>query len=463
MDGSHIHAAHVVYTQVLGVGDRPFPKLTGIRPVWQPVFSDKRCFSHLTSLTRDYPANRDQMHGEDAVSLPTKPFLPGLGSFCFSGRSGRMAGNRDAWKRSGTSINASMRGERFGDEPHFGYDPAVPDERMSCLYFELCRPVFLRAIGGTTTRVQGKIFLHLYPSGYIVLRVAIALAWTESKSIQDVHHDLVETRPWRRTPQWQWSSRLGSGSLPDIMAQIYDSLHKALYEDPRLQMVDAPWRSAVKVAVAREARLDPRALEDLPYDLLWIGKEDDKDYKCMAIDRNPSVPVEFQRSLLATRQGIVLVVPPKSELQSFNRRNVTRFFWRILTLDEHLALKRRIYDDYTRILNQEIPKMRDDRLGGLIRRFTKREDLLRYSVYNSDLPAYVAALDRYVQQDLMPEAFNRKLYAEIEAGDGFTKRRKEFGNLIKDWDTEVEKWTPFLVQLWKQIIAPLKSLIPKAS
>jgi len=85
-----------------------------------------------------------------------------------------------------------------------------------------------------------------------------------------------------------------------------------------------------------------------------------------------------------------------------------------------------------------------------------REDIHRLSVYRSEVPHYLLALDTHTRS---APPFYRLIYSSISGGIGFDERRKKVKELVREWEEEVEQWEHSLALLWKTVIAPLRSLL----
>lgn len=454
MADSQILSLYIVHTCIIGIGNRPFPETKGnLRPAWFPIFRSNHCFSDSGTLVRDNP--KDQ-------PLPSNPFVRNLGSFYFGARNSRIDDRRchrhkaaSPYHKPASNIYNLMK-ERAASKTikssapsFFGYDPTSTDERMNSLYYELCRPLYLQTQTEDDVQAEGRIFIHVYPSGYIVLHLAISLTWTHKKSLQEVSKLIQETRPWRPDCKLTWSSRVANGHLPDIIEAIRQNLQQSLYENSDTVLEDPLearyWKSALKIMTTGQGK-------QIASDLLRVGNK----YEDMDIDRYSSLEeLDSHRWLLCSRLGLVYVVNP-----DHNRKNLMRFFWRILILAEFVALKRRIYDDYSQILRSEIEHMRDYRLSTPLEKIRKEgiEGLIKFSVYDDTIPKFINTLEHVVNKERMKEAFYRKIYHVIANGTGFDEHQNELLKYVQEWEAEVAKWVPEVRMMWEDIISPLRSL-----
>lgn len=460
MSNCQIISTYTVHTQVIALDDRPFAATKGkIRPVWQPLFEDKSCFTDFSTLIMPYRRSPP----------PEKPFLRRLGSICFNPRSLRFA---TSWEK-GALTDYLRRRRRIDKHPKhyyqqpisvFGYDQELEDERMNYLYFELYKPIFLRAKTEDDTRAEGKIFIHFYPSGYIVLQIVVALTWRGLRNVESLRQILKETRPWRPNSNWLWSSRIGSGKLHEIVDIIRSNLNKSLYVDYSITLRQSIWQSAVKVfSNAKENDIATEG-ERIAFGLLLPrGKPEGLGIPCS----------NWFTYLLASRQGLACIfIPSASRVLGLSmgcqedlwnwpglwkwpkRKRALRFFWKILLLDEFVALKRQIYQDYAELLRNEVGQLKDFRLS--LKRKATQEDLLRFSVYDYEIPQFLSALDKHIRS---APPFYRRIYSTISTGTGFDEQRGKVKNLVRQWEEEITLWKHPLRVAWEKIISPVRSML----
>jgi hypothetical protein len=156
------------------------------------------------------------------------------------------------------------------------------------------------------------------------------------------------------------------------------------------------------------------------------------------------------RYLISSHQGLICIFKPKS-----NRKSALRFFWKIVFLSEFIEYKRQIYEDYSIFLQNEVQNLTDFRLS--IKRKIKKEDLLKFSVYDPIIPEFIFALNKHIKQ---AAPFHRKIYSIISMGSDFDSLRERLINRdVKEWREEVDKWNPSLILLWNKIIFPIRSLV----
>jgi hypothetical protein len=393
------------------------------------------------------------------IPRPSKPFLRGLGSIFFDTHAARLTSKygdtrrrladlitgRQQWDPRFLEVkNEEVTGDKRPDDdggddrfPIFGYDPKVADQRMNALYFELSRPVMLKAETHGDAKVSGRIFVHIYPSGYLVIQVPISLNWQSPKSIQNVKDLLRETKPDRLAGNWSWSSRIGRGSLRDIVELAKRHLWASFFEQVPRELHEGTWQSALKVVTTSELK------QDSANTLITGG-----DYESVALSRR----THTGKHLLSSRQGLVCVFKSRLRYGHELRRVHSRLFWKVLVFAEFVALKNQVYDDVGAFLRLESLRLKGARLS--IARKLLEDDLTNLSVYDHTVGKFFAALD---QQIVSAAPFHRRIYSAISKGSGFTARRERLKKLVDEWEKEVERWDPPVMVIWKKVVSPLRA------
>jgi hypothetical protein len=439
MGNSQINSAYIVHSQVIGLNDQPFPPKEKLRSVWHPLFNNKNCFTDLCKLI-DFGAYSEINNKRIISSIP---FICNLGPVLFNTRSVRLVNSFEReWL--GQSLCGTDDDDFIEDDERlfFGYDSQLEDQRMNYLCFEIYNPLFLRAKTKDETQVEGKIFLHIYPSGYLVFHVAVALNWRDGRNLKGLHKILKETRPWRKDSNWTWSSKLGSGRLPEIIKIIKNKIQQSFYVDSFTPLQQGTWWSSLKLVSAAEGKhiATELLLPDNKYEIVDM--------------RGKSTSLKY---LYSSRQGLVCIFQPTGTWPEYKRKIALHLFWKILVLTEFVAFKNKLYEDYAKFLRREVNQLKDFRLS--LKRKATKEDLFRFSAYDPTIPQFLLALDNHIQS---ARPFHRFIYSTISTGTGFDERREKVMKLINEWEEEVEQWEPILISLWKKIISPVRSLLAQS-
>jgi hypothetical protein len=465
-----ITSAYIVHSSVIALGNYPFEPVPGLRPVWARIFNSKRCFSSFPTLLWDDSCWQSQRirrmiltrDGRDLWPgilqmdrLNSKPFIRGLGAISFdtrrvhfelgSERRSRLLYNlrevKDPWPPLQLDDADDDRPDIYYDDkrPYFGFDSGLSDQRMNYLNYELRKPLFIRATEKLNgCKPKGKVFVHIYPCGYIVVHVALSLSWPDGKVLTRINDAVVGTIPGNKQSHLKWSSRLGDGTLFEITETVLKRLQQSIYVDKSKRWHSISWTSCVKINSTDEN-------EELAGAFFLEGD----DYKYL----NPHDQFIKSRchvhTILVSKKRLACVFEPGS-----GRRDVLRVFWNIMDLHEFVALKGRIYRDYAQHLSQQILELSVFRRS--LRRKLTKEDLLRFTVYDENIPIFLANLDR---RALSLSPFYRYVYSLISAGTGFDEVREKVKTRVTEWGEEVDKWEHPLAVIWKRILSPLKSLL----
>jgi len=329
----------------------------------------------------------------------------------------------------------------------FGFDPNLADQRFNYLYFQLLRPIYLTANSNGRCVANGRIFLHFFPSGYLQMILAVTLHERVRVCEAALREALIELQPWRSDSRWIWSGRIGEGSLRSLIEYTQKKVFESLYVDPRTSPRTYFWSSAVKLRSRFQVEsFIPELLRE-GYSIMRLAYYPRCDLEMCYFKKKPLSYVEER--LLISRRGISCVLSPDRP-----KNWSIHFFWRLMDVYFFVLLKRQIYDDYAHLMRREILRLQELRLQSYAK--LTKENVLRLSVYDPEIPKYMLALDSYVKS-LPP--FYRKIYSELSEGLGFDKKRQRLKELVKDWQEEVGQWQPTLVWLLNKILKPLKSLL----
>jgi hypothetical protein len=165
----------------------------------------------------------------------------------------------------------------------------------------------------------------------------------------------------------------------------------------------------------------------------------------------------FQTDHRSKVTGDFLAVSKQGILCNFSqvrgRRNSLRFFWRIASLYEFVMVKKIVFQNYISFLQGEIVNLQEYRLS--TKKKLLKEDLLKLSVFDANIPRFLFQLDKYIQT---ADSLYRKIYSVLSSFTGFDDARSKLKSLINNWESEIEKWEPGSVTIWKRIISPLRSI-----
>lgn len=416
-----IRSAYIVQSCVISIGNKPLDKEENYRSSFYPIFSSKTCFKDLME------SNEKMWNDFNITRLSSEPFIRNLGQVCFNTRSVNLNPFPEDLVDLLTDEYSDDLAEHK-DLKYFGYDKSLEDQRMNVLYFELLHPIFLKATLDGETRADGNIFLHFYPCGFIILHLAVSFKANCLENVEELRKSVEETRPWRKNNKWIWTCKFGQNSLYDIMEYVKSQLSISVYTNKFISDDKCKWHSTLKIGTREKAgKIVSQFLKG--------------DYERFNIDDDEYI--------FSSHQGVIYLFP-------FNalKTSVLHSFWKKFSLIEFIMLKQAIYQSYIDHLSSEILSLKNFRQD-TIRKLTK-EDFIRFSIYDSNIPTFLQALDRHI---LNSYPFYRRIYVSISLGKGFDEQRKKVLELAKEWEIEVGQWEPSAVVLWKKIISPIRSLL----
>ena len=109
-----------------------------------------------------------------------------------------------------------------------GFNNSLVEQRLGTVYYELEKPIFIKAIIDKIS-VTGKVFLHLYPSGHLIIHIAFSCSPINS---DDQCKDIIEqTKPWgvNTTVLWSCPNQKVTGSLSQVLQKIYERIAGFVY------------------------------------------------------------------------------------------------------------------------------------------------------------------------------------------------------------------------------------------
>lgn len=469
MAHSPVTSAYIVHTQLLGLGNYPFPSTEGLRSKWHTLFNSETCFYSLRNIIRPqmfpyFPFYDHMMKVGDpkwiSYQLTIKPFIKNLGPICFDSRSSRLNGS--SLRNGRESLEYLLRSKSlkeieswrkkfFTKYPNgvFGYNPKLKDQRMNYLYFQLDNPLVLKA-EDDDLRAKGKVFIHIHPTGYIALYVAIALQWKRNKGLNDIALLVKETRPWRRGTSWVWQTRIGDGRLFEVIGKVKHNLQASFYSDPSIHLHEGEWKSAINLTTSEppiEVASELLSVEYGKYQVVNL-QHHAASLDSTILDFGDSTSLKY---MIVSRQGLFCAVRGDAK-----RKLALRFFWKILTLHEFAIYKHRVYEDYSEFLKNEITLLKEYRLS--LKRKLAKEEVSKLSVYDHKIRRFLLALDSHIKT---AAPFHRFIYSAISSGTGLDARREKLYKTLEQWEEEVSMWQHGIPLIWKKALSPLRSLLSK--
>lgn len=469
---------YVVHSRVMAVADRPLPQESRLRPQWLPIFQSLTCFNDLRRSIRDATTAREdhRIIPTPWTPLPAEPFIPFLGALYFDSSSLRLAsssmrspvaehlgGARRYWESNSqvTYPLPPIDDNAYSTENDvFGLDPNCADQRLHMLYFQCARPLQLRSSRSSGTSASGRLFVHVYPLGYVIMSVALAIRFRRPPSVAEAHGFVRKTRPWSAGSNLAWRSRVGQGSLGKIVDVVSAILSRSMFTNVQDALTAGEWFTAIKIPVpdglADTERLGIPGWEE-PVE--WLKSHGNyghssRDY----YQRQEQAEVTCFREVGFSKRSMALFVrPPKRDGDSllFRRDRSLRLFWRFHQLVEGALMQEGIFGQLREYFDKETATLVSFRLSALEK--SKKEDILRLSPYNPVYAVVVRKLDEYMKQ---PAPFHRRIYSAVATALGVDSLRKEVMLGIGRWEAEIAKWDHPFVMLWRQLLSPIRKAFP---
>ena len=340
-------AVSLVHARVYRLGPLPLRPPESLRSSWSSRFMDSRRFiKFASSLYRGdrpwtfrgavgstselyAPQYREAVHHHRRPA-PAKPFFPGLGSLVlldrdmFNDHPGTLAlfGHRDlriaAFAGDGDD-EGSTPDQHAVDAPK-NYEAFLEDRRMCNVYFEIARPLYLRQKKGPGT---AKVFVHIYPAGFIVVLIAVSLTPLETGSLSDA---ITESRPWRGKTIWK--SRLGEGTLGALVENVVTRLEHGFYSNGNRFHGSGEWHTTVRLSVPDESYRP----DDVVANLGYRGAYESVEKSGWSI------------SYIVAAGRQVAAVSVRDD--RYSRSWASHLLWRLVAVNEMLAIKAEAYSAY---------------------------------------------------------------------------------------------------------------------
>ncbi|HBB88345.1 MAG TPA: hypothetical protein DC047_12090 [Blastocatellia bacterium] len=311
---------------------------------------------------------------------------------------------------------------------------------MNSRFFELVRPLHFWSVPSESDNgntASGKVFLHVYPSGYLTIHFAISINRAAGMAISSLTQALEAIEPWRDQSKWLWHSRIADGNSSFLTSVFKDRINASILRSGKVRY--GPWFTSLKLATT--AGENTIAAVFFPVT------------KSQTLKTIPKLGGGGFRFLIVSKSKLVCVFAKGRRIQSEDSfhpkragRASLRFFWRVIALSEFVLLKIQVYDGYRNYLEKEVLSLRDERLT--IKEKVRAKRLIKLSRYDSSIPAYLAALDRHIRS---APPFLRLVYSTIAVATRFDSQRLNLQKVVKAWLEEVGQWSHPMRALLKEL------------
>jgi hypothetical protein len=427
-----VKQAYVVHTQVLGLDSRPFPKKNILNRSWHPYFCESRCFTK----------NRELIYGQH----PGKPFIPYLGSVWFDPITNvNITSNTVSYHYQDLLYNGNQTVDGQWDSV-FGYSPEIRDQRMYHLCWSLCKPIGITAKTNNKIGATGKIFIRIYPSGYIAVIFAIDLDWSQCKESLDIVEIIQESKPWICENQWNWNSRIHNGKLNEILIFCEKNLRKSfLIKNNPAEMLfnvnNNNWYSLVRIFNNRNDKREIATRFDL------------ENYKFKSfnfLNRN-----QANINLILSSENLFFIFYDEKTYRKIAQADL----WRFYGLLEFVIYKTQIYRDVNQSLKKEIEQLKIRRINYLKTPITW-ENIVDYTIYDSELIDFLTILDDYtIKHNNIDSFYQKNIYPLLSQSVNLESEKSFYVSVLKSYEEEAKLWEPLVTKIYKSLIAPITFII----
>jgi len=466
-------SVYVVQTEVISLGGKPFLLKDEVKAPFQSLFTSKTCFTDLRQTILDssrYIQPAGPLSAEDdgqniadrLIPLPGAPFIPGWGQVCFNTRSAvfsdteertelaqKLAKREEFWDRK------AKKGKITAEPDVFGFDDELDDQRMNMLYFEIHNPLYLTAFLENREIATGRVFLHVYPCGYLVFHLAVRFSENLIQDGKDLTRAIRETQPWRKNNTGQWESRLINGNLDKVLDFLFQHAISS-FINPRYHKRIKKRNWFTNIRIFEDWNMHEMAKTFFEHDIKAVELKryenepyyddetyDQDDYRII----EESIPVK--RGLITSREGLVLCLP-----EHYRRKKALGQFWKVIEMAEYTLIKDQFYDDLANYLRPETEKLLDYRLDK--KRKLSKESLFKFSIYRPELLQIMSSFEKHIHS---ATSFYRFIHSCIADGIGHYEKKDKVKQLVEKWITEVEKWKPKFTIIWDSVIGPLIAIL----
>lgn len=158
------------------------------------------------------------------------PFIPFLGRLIINTRQfyyNRPSYLHDDSKRD-NFLTYAVQSENSNYCAITGFNNSLIDQRLGTIYYELEKPILIKSIINSIC-VIGKVFLHLYPSGHLIIHIAYSCCLNGHDG--QIVNIIKNTKPWNINSSIVWSCPIQkeTGNLSYILKKIYEKIAKFIF------------------------------------------------------------------------------------------------------------------------------------------------------------------------------------------------------------------------------------------
>lgn len=434
----------IVQSQFVSLCTYPFHLPGQLRKSFKAIFENKQCFSKNPDWVFEKREQRKSRFDSNIKSFTSAPFIKNIGQICFNVRSVNYRPSKNSDLRvCGNEWRAMLQNQpgyvRKKNTFLYDFDRSLDDERMNCLYFEM-RPSFCISgyLGGHKT--YGRVFLHIYPSGYLYIQFVFSVSQnlvrepfdsTGEKTAKLFKYIVDDSLPTSKNNNKLWKCKLGELSLYEIKNHILDYLSQSLYKEnsPEINS-DDEWEFSLLADTSTRkilSKIENSFFEKVFYKecqskfllhrkYYTYGKQNHWHcYEGVIEDRFYSI------------QGAHVYIP------SNDSKICLHMFWKCMAINEFVLYRDKIAEDYIRFLSDTIEKLREARLQKS-KFFAKCMERIK-DTFDSNVSSFIDFLDYRIKKTT---PFYRALYSHLSFNSRLEKRRVQLLKLKDAWIKEID-------------------------
>lgn len=453
---------YIEHNAVIALNERPLGENIKIRAPLNKIFNHERTFEehrmNFLGLNLNYRKPQLIQYGDFppimmprfVYSNPSHPFIKNLGPIVFNSNSLKLISSGCCTRNT---IIELLAGRRSFNEPNakkesieeiayydvddgdetkpifFGYNPWLEDQRHNHLFYETAKSLKIKHHVNNKCIASGKIKVHIYPFGYIVLKFSLNINYNLLS--EDINTVLKETRLTNSKSTWLWKSKFGDLPLAEILKNVKFSILDTLYEQDDRPSLKEHIFSSIKYTEHFGSEIN-------------LLKGDMESFVLFDNDWNETSEYFY--------------INPQSLIYQFSNKRKFKssliIFEKLNYIYEYAFLKKLITNDLNKYLKNKILDLKEYRFS--LSKKLIEEDIYIFSEYEAEIPRFVK---NYFEHISNAPPFHRKIYSLIEKGINLDYEKNKLNNTLKDWEQEVEKWDNPLKALWNKILSPLKGLL----
>ena len=403
----------IIHTKIIKLSKNPFQKKKNVNPVFQKIFNNKNCLSDFLEINQN---ERNKFF-----------FFRNIGQF--------------------NSFNCYYRAENH--PPFYSY---IDDERSYLCYYKIKNGIYISAHFNDNLVAEGKIYIHVYPLGFIAIILSISLINPRIDNLMALYNIISQTNPETNKELWEWNSRVKKWnthekkSLRKIFEEIEKNILDSIFKKIHLGTIgfDTPWFSFLILHdIAEKTGVQDFLIEE--ESVIF-------DYRLLPSysTYNPSF-LDYEYLIISKSQLVCGISSLREPSQ------ISTFIWNIQKIYEYMKIQLGIFNDLVIYFVIETKKLKDANRSYIPR---SKRALVRYTAYSPKILDFLKLNEqsaRFVITAGLKPTY-KEILGKISKGIEFNKLRGELSRAIEAYEEEAKLWEPYLIRLIKLIGKPLSKI-----